>query len=332
MRKFFFIVPIIVVALVDCSQPKADITIKTYNHAVTADTELAKRPEKISGHGALLLTNFRSFEELKSVIQFKYVNADSLSKGAVTKNSEVQLTYDCAGHQVTSTLKAGVSEADFLKARDGNVWDKVKLMIHSPYAVVNRNNLKCVEFLGRKRPWMFGKGDAAFYDLAETMVYHISEEDMMLIPSEDLSEKGYLNTFNHILAQAFMTSIFSERLADFVADVHERHNMPELITGIFTKDQLNDLEKGPVDNYIDMINNEWGQDLGKLLRSKYAICRNTYWTPDLLADYLNDVQSYHSWAFQIGFVPFRATDDIVINFAKKMNTVLKKVPELQRSY
>ena len=330
MRTLLFIIPLIVVSLVDCSQPQGDIVIKTDNNSVTADNELVKRPEKISGHGALLLTNFRSLEELKSVVQFKYVKADSLS--AMPKKPEVQLTYGNSGYKVTSSLKAGVSEADFLKARDGNLWDKMRLMMRSPFAVVNRNNLKVIEFLGRKRPWMFGKGDAAFYDLAETMVYHISEEDMMLIPSEDLSEKGYLNTFNHILAQSFMTSIFSERVADFVADVHERHNMPELITGVFTDDQLNDMEKGPVDNYIDMINNEWGQDLGKLLRSKYAICRNTYWTPDLLADYLNDVQSYHSWAFQIGFVPFRATDDIVINFAKKMNTVLEKVPELQRSY
>src|SRR4030095_12098083 len=204
MRKLFFLVPLIVVALVDCNQPQGDIIIKTDYNSVMADNELARRPEKIVGHGALLLTNFKSLGELKSIIQFKYVKADSLSAGAMSKKPAVQLTYNSSGYEVTSVLRTGVSEADFLKARDGNLWDKVRLMIHSPFAVVNRNNLKVIEFLGRKRPWMFGKGDAAFYDLAETMVYHISEEDMMLIPSEDLSEKGYLNTFNHILAQAFM--------------------------------------------------------------------------------------------------------------------------------
>ena len=87
------------------------------------------------------------------------------------------------------------------------------------------------------------------------MANQISDEDYLNLSCEELSEKGYLNTFNHITAQAFMTSIFSERLADFIADVHELYNMPELITGDFTEQQLADFENGPVDNYVDMINN-----------------------------------------------------------------------------
>ena len=77
--------------------------------------------------------------------------------------------------------------------------------------------------------------------------------------------------------------------------------------------------------YIDIINNEWGQELGKALRIKYKIDQDTEWTPDLLASYLNDVQSYYSWVFQIGFEPFRASDEIVIRFSRKTNTVLKGV-------
>jgi hypothetical protein len=119
-----------------------------------------------------------------------------------------------------------------------------------------------------------------------------------------------------------MTSIFSEDLADFVADVHERHNLPELISGIFTPHQLNDLKDGPVDNYLDLINNEWGQELGKTLRAKYNLCRNTQWTPELLANYLNDIQSYYSWTFWIGFKPFRPDDEMVVRFAGKINKVL----------
>ena len=128
------------------------------------------------------------------------------------------------------------------------------------------------------------------------MANQISDEDYLNLSCEELSEKGYLNTFNHITAQAFMTSIFSERLADFIADVHELYNMPELITGDFTEQQLADFENGPVDNYVDMINNEWGQELGKVLGKKYGIDRHTIWTPQLLRDYLNDIQLYHSWA------------------------------------
>jgi len=142
------------------------------------------------------------------------------------------------------------------------------------------------------------------------------------MPAEDLSEKGYLNTFNHVTAQAFMTSIFSEELADFIADVHERHNLPELISGNFSEAQLTDLDNGPVDNYIDLINNEWGQELGKSLREKYNISTKTRWTPELLAAYLNDIQRYYSWTFQIGFRPFKPADEMVKHFTNKINKVL----------
>ena len=119
-----------------------------------------------------------------------------------------------------------------------------------------------------------------------------------------------------------MTSVFSEAMADFVADVHELFNMPELITGKFSEKQLTDPAEGPVDNYVDMINNESGQELGKVLKAKYAINSETEWNPVLLADYLNDIQSYQSWVFQIGFQPFREEDDVVQKFANKINKVL----------
>ncbi|MFN3940495.1 MAG: hypothetical protein ACK4IY_07890, partial [Chitinophagales bacterium] len=138
----------------------------------------------------------------------------------------------------------------------------------------------------------------------------------------DTTEKGYINTFNHITAQTFITSIFGEELADFVADAHERANHPELITGTFTETQLNDLAEGPVDNYTDIINNEWGQELGKNLKVKYHITRQTNWTPELLANYLNDIQAYYSWAFQIGFTPFRPQDEQVTKFSRKLNLVM----------
>jgi|SRR5688572_82879 len=276
-----------------------------------------------AGNGVLLLTRFKSLEELKQVVSFKYVSDSINEKDNV---SEVQLNYQSGGASVTSILKSGIDEADFIHARDGDFWDRVRIGLRSPFAAVNRDNLVRIEHLGRKRPWLFGKGDVAFFHLAEKMVYNILDDDLREMTSEDLSEKGYLNTFNHVMAQAFMTTIFSERIADFVADVHERHRMPELITGKFTDKQLTDLQDGPLDNYIDIINNELGQELGKLLRKKYSINRNTYWTPELLADYLNDIQSYHSWALRIGFEPFRSTDEMVIHFASKINSVMEHVP------
>ncbi|MEP7127923.1 MAG: hypothetical protein ABI729_03605, partial [Chitinophagales bacterium] len=150
----------------------------------------------------------------------------------------------------------------------------------------------------------------------------INTADIAFKNPKDSTEKGYLNTFNHMTAQAFITSCFSEELADFVGDTHERYHHPELILGKFSKKEINDLAEGPVDNYVDIINNEWGQEVGKQLSKKYAISRKTYWTPELMSNYLNDLQDYYSWAFQIGFKPFRPEDEQVIKFSRKMNAVL----------
>ena len=272
--------------------------------------------------GALLSTRFKSFEELKTAIQIEYFNVNGGSGIFSLRKPMVRLTHYSYGQKVTSILKSGISDIDIKRARDQGFWKRVQLGFNSPYFVRNRNDLLRVYILARRDFRTYGEDDVAFYDLAETMLFNIKGDDMALIYSEDLSEKGYLNTFNHITAQVFMTALFSEKLADFIADAHERGNMSELITGKFTENQLVDLEKGPVDNYVDMINNEWGQELGKVLRKKYSIGKETYWTPELLSKYLNDIQSYYSWAFQIGFNPFTAEDEKVIRFSIKINKVM----------
>jgi hypothetical protein len=197
------------------------------------------------------------------------------------------------------------------------------LLFRCPFAVANRKDLETVYHLSRWRPEWFGEGDPAFFDLAKSSVENINTPDLAFKNPRDSTEKGYLNSFNHITAQAFITSCFSEELADFIADAHERYHHPELITGIFTEEQAADLEEGPVDNYVDIINNEWGQELGKQLQAKYGIGRETTWTPELLANYLNDLQRYYSWAFQIGFEPFRPEDQAVVRFSNKLNAILK---------
>ena len=275
--------------------------------------------------GALLSTRFKSFEALKSVIQIEYFNTSPGSQ----RRPMVRIRHSDKGGEVTSVLTAGISQHDFQDARDGGFWDRVGLGLRSPYAAINKSDLLRVFILARRRSNLFGEGDPAFYDLAENTLNHIHDDDVEQMPSEDLSEKGYLNTFNHITAQAFMTTLFSESLADFIADIHERYNMPELITGDFTDEEIADLENGPVDNYVDIVNNEWGQELGKRLREKHQITRETVWTPELLENYLNDIQDYYSWALQIGFTPFRAEDEVVTRFSKKINRVMEDVSGLR---
>lgn len=271
--------------------------------------------------GLLLLTHFSSFENFTSAVDLRYYHGDPAD--TLHLPTEVRLTHCSDGREVTSILQSGISEGDFVKARDGNLWDKFRVVVLSPYSISSRADLLKVYVLARRRQDLFSEGDWAFYDLAERMVANISAYDRPNIDAKHFSEKGFINTFNHFTAQAFMTSLFSEEIADFIADVHERQTMPELITGNFTEEQINDMDFGAVDNYVDMINNEWGQELGKTLKDKYQITPDTHWTPELLSDYLNDIQEYYSWAFQIAFRPFRPSDKKVIRFAYKMNKVLE---------
>ncbi|MFK7925428.1 MAG: hypothetical protein AB8H47_25975 [Bacteroidia bacterium] len=286
-------------------------------------------PLQLTCRGALLSTRFQSFAELKSVVRIEYFNINPDTSKTPLRKPLVRLTHYHNGQSVKAVLKSGVSETDFARAQRGGFWKKAWLGLKNPYAVINRNDLLRVMILSRRRPNIYREGDMAFYDLALRMVYNINETDRANSDPKDLTDKGFLNTFNHITSQVFMTSIFSENLADFIADAHERTNMPELITGNFTEKQINDLAYGPVDNYVDVINNEWGQELGKQLRDKYKIKRDTYWTTELMADYLNDIQTYYSRAFQIGFQPFEPNDIITRRFTIKLNRVMEDVSGLR---
>jgi hypothetical protein len=290
----------------------------TCNTSVNNDTTKTVSYKTVKG--ALLGTRFSSLEALKSVIQIEYHPG---SDTATNKNAYVSVRHCSDGKEVTSILMTGISQGDLYNAGHSDaIGDHMALLFDSPYAIANRKKLEKIFTLSRRKPDTFGEGDPAFFDIAKSAAENINTPDMAFRNERDSTEKGYFNSFNHITAQALITSCFSEELADFIADVHERNNCPELITGKFTEVQIKNLEDGPLDNYVDLVNNEWGQELGKQLKVKYGINSETHWSPQLLADYMNDIQSYFIWAFQIGFKPFRPEDTVVIKFANKLNAVM----------
>jgi len=77
-----------------------------------------------------------------------------------------------------------------------------------------------------------------------------------------------------------------------------------------------------------MINNEWGQELGKELKKKLRIDRSTIWTPELLTTFLNEIQSYCSWAMDIRITPFEKTNETILRFSDKLKIVMD--PNFQR--
>ncbi|MFT7591059.1 MAG: hypothetical protein ACI9UJ_000980 [bacterium] len=285
---------------------------KTKNENQYADAYLINQPP-------LLASRFNSLEDLKEVVGIEYeVTSD---RNGVVKGSVV-LSYG----DIVSELSTGVSQDDIIKVRDGNVFDGIKLVCNAPYAVRNRVDLNRIYKLARRRPIIFGEGDVAFYDLALSSVSKLNLDIVQNSSDRDTSEKGYINTMNHIIAQALITSMFSEEMADFVADVHELKNMSELVHGNFRREQLNDENNNPVDNYVDMINNEIGQELGIKLKAKYAITRDTEWTSELLTLYLNDIQYYVVQSLSLGSKPFVAVEMEMVKFSYKSNRISKQLP------
>ncbi len=318
MSKSFFLV-LLMTSLV-CCHKENDVHLLANEQCI----EPTEKQANYYGRGALLASRFKSMEELQSIVSIEWYKDGDLSDDAHLDNNMVRLKHCSEGLAVISTLKSGISQNDIMQAKDGVFSEKLALVFNAPKAIRNRRELKQVYILSRRFSDIFSVEDVAFYYLAEAAVNKITNTEKAFLIDEDSGEKGYINTFNHITAQAMITSIFSEEFADFIADVHELKNMPELTSGVFSEKQLNDPNINPIDNYIDMINNEWGQKLGLRLKEKYNINRNTIWTPDLLADYLNELQAYYSWAFQIDMNPFRPDDGVIVRFKDKINRALER--------
>lgn len=323
LARNLWIYALLSVFFVGCDRVVDDRVGNTAGTCACMALDSATGPTYKAIRGALLGTRFESFEALKSVIQIEYEPCTSNSDSLVPENCLVRLRHCSNGKEVVSILEKGTSQGDILKARHGTFKDRVALLFHCPYAVMNRKDLGRANTLSRWRPQWFGEGDLAFFDIAKSMVGNINTPELAFRNPRDSTEKGYLNSFNHITSQAFITSCFSEEFADFIGDAHERELHPELISGKFTEKQIKDLEDGPVDNYVDIVNNKWGQELGKHLKEKYRIGPETAWTPELLANYLNDLQAYYSWAFQVGFEPYRPETEAVRRFAKKIDAVMR---------
>ena len=272
---------------------------------------------------ALMTTRFKSLDDLKKIVTFNYYGDSAAIKNDTNAYSKVVLSYCHNQLKINSILESGVDQGDILKAQRGDLLDKIALVFNSPYAIYHHEELAQIFLLARRRNDLFGAGDAAFYDLAEVMVHNIIEIDSNNVIKTDTTSKGYINTFNHITAQALITSIFSEEMADYIADLHERHHLPELTTGKFTSAQLNDFNNSPLDNYVDMINNEWGQELGKFLKNKYNITSDTKWTNQLLANYLNDIQEYFSNCLHVKMEKIKVKEPEIERFIYKIEPILK---------
>lgn len=272
---------------------------------------------------ALLATKYVGLEDFQNVVKIEY-----LEEAKDSAIGTVKLSYLDNNELITGKLSDGITQGDLTKALRGNQWDKLYLAMRTPYAVWNRKKLSEVFMLARHFNSYFGEGDVAFYDIAQASMRNISPQNGAFDNFRDSLEKGYINTFNHVTAQTFITALYDEEIADYVATVHERHTMPHLVSGLFSEKQLNDTFDFPVDNYVDIINNEIGQELGKWLRCKYKITADTEWNASFTCQFMNDIQDYYARSFQIKIKPFMEQHNVVVHFSAKIEGIKKGISYL----
>lgn len=313
MRKttqVIFYYTIFLFSIVACILLVSDNSIfKTLNRKFNA---VQKRP--LTLNKALLASRYPDLKEFEKVVKITYLKED--------EKPAVRLTYQTAVDTINSYLRSGVTQGDFEHIKDSNYFYQSSKVIEAPHVIRSRKNLKAIYLLARRRVDDFGHDDVAFYDLAFESYKRISIDNQAFKYRRDSSEKGYINTFNHITAQTLITILFDEETADLIADLHELHHMPELVTGKFSPQQLADTLNYPVDNYVDMINNELGQELGKYLKTKYEISSDTKWTNEIFKQVLNEILIYYEWSFDISIKPFSSDDFLIRKFTSKINALL----------
>jgi len=269
----------------------------------------------------LLASSFNGTKAFTDKVLIEYISQNSETKG-IHRYGAISLFYVSNGDSILTHLKRGVSQNDIIKIRDGSMIDKLSFSLHKPKVVSSRVDLNKIYKLARRRPTLFGEGDVAFYDLAEMMLNNMILEQNRNLNSKDFSELGFINTYNHIVAQALITIIYSDAIADSIACYHERIRSDELINPLDVM-ELSDVH---IDNYVDMINNEIGQRLGIAISDFLFTQKYEEWNPKILAKVLNLIQSYFSRHFQISFKPFHPEDPQLIKFAHKINIVNAGVP------
>jgi len=194
--------------------------------------ETSQPSQVIKNHpfrGALLSTRFQSLDELREVLDISY---SSVSHHPYIVNDQTQVVrvyHRSAGSEVCSILKAGMSERELSYAQRNGFSSKLLIAVSSWKTLGSRHELSCIFDLAKKRKALYGESDVAFFHLAEEMACHIDAHDAARLPLGDFTEKGFLNTFNHRTAQANLTTPFSADFAIFVAELHERKTLPELI-------------------------------------------------------------------------------------------------------
>ncbi|MEL6183152.1 MAG: hypothetical protein AAFU79_00915 [Myxococcota bacterium] len=259
----------------------------------------------------IVTSEFPTLNDLKKELDITY------------RDGEVEVGHSKEGLSETNTLSDDlIGEAELKSAKkasaDWGLRDMVGFAWENPRLAWHRTALQNTEKLSYVAK---NNSGSALGRISEAMFDNIDDKPRATPyrgpGGKKLTQHDAIkNMMLHVFGQAVLTTLYGESAADLAGDLHER-DQPSLITGQIGKGE----EAQALDNYADMVNNEYGQELGKELNRRLGVGGSTRWTPEKTAEYLNQVQHYFSQTHGWSFRDFQPNDPRVEKFTNLLNEV-----------
>jgi RHS repeat-associated protein len=269
------------------------------------------------GHKPKIANDYRDLAALKKSVDITYTPSGRFSSASVAVSDKAKASIG------TNTLsESNPGQAQLKKAAAGDWGDKLSFAASNPRAALYRNDLEKIEKLAFVKKNSSG---TALGHIADEMVGHLATKPsgptVMIGKDKVTMVDATKNMVLHVFGQAVITTLLGRGAADYAGDLHER-DQPSLISGKIAKTE----ERQAIDNYSDMVNNLYGQDIGERVSAKLGITSSTVWNAKLTAKYLNAVEDAIAKEMGWKMTPFSAGDAEVKKFTSLLNEVQGTTP------
>ena len=271
----------------------------------------------------LIASDYKSLNALKQEIEIRNIPRTKVEiprddRGGPPMTVEVParvvVGYPKAGlTELNELSESTVTQAELKAAKAGGFLDKAALGLSHPELIWYRSDLEAIEKLSFVKKNTSG---SAIGHVSDAMLTHVKPATKSKAATE-----GRPNMLLHVFGQAVITTLFGRGAADLAGDIHER-DMASLISGTITPAE----EKGAIDNYADMINNVYGQQLGAQLASSLGVGGGTTWDPALTTQYVNAAQAWIAGEMGWKMSDFKDTDPVIVKFTALLNEVTGHQP------
>jgi hypothetical protein len=272
----------------------------------------------------LIASDYKNLKALKQVIDIRNIPATTVTLPGEDHRpprtfqipARVAVSYPKAGlTDINELSESTVTQAELKAAAAGGFLDKAAVALAHPELVWFKSDLEAIEKLSFVKKNTAG---SAIGHVTDAMLTHIKPPAKSKAASE-----GRQNMLLHVFGQAVITTLFGRAAADLAGDIHER-DMASLISGAITPAEA----KGAIDNYVDLINNVYGQQLGAQLATSVGVGvgGGTTWDPALTTEYLNAAQRWISREMGWKMSDFTVSDSVVVKFTALLNEVSGNQP------